>query len=902
MFIFRKKNKIDQSAIDKVKENIRNLSILSIDKLLEKFGVGEKGLRPDRADELLNKYGKNIIQIQKTPPWYIIFLLSFKTPFNLILFILMIVSYLTGDMRAALVMGAMVLISTLLRFWQECKALMEAESLKKLVHNKATVVRQISEGNKFVSKEFDIPIENLVPGDIIHLSAGDMVPGDIRLISSRDLFVSQSAITGEALPVEKHENFKKLRKSTSVQKYLEDEQTKKTAEHFNALDQPNMCFMGSSIVSGTAIAIVILTGPNSYFASIAAQLLLKKRETTFDQGVDKVGKLLVKFMLVMVPIVLLLNGFMKGDWSDAFLFAVSVAVGLTPEMLSMILNANLARGAIVMSRKKTIVKNLNSIQNFGAIDVLCTDKTGTLTQDKVVLIKHMDISGEKSTRVLQNAFLNSHFQTGLKNLLDKAVVTRAEDKQITNIAKEYKLIDEIPFDFVRRRMSVILENINTHEQLFVCKGAVEETLRNCTKIETRGGQVKDLASEDFKSIQELRDKLSDDGLRIVAVAYKHIKDWDADKFSFEDEKDLIFSGYIAFLDPPKESTTKALSLLSGLGIEVKVLTGDNDLVSRKICRDVELKIKGTIIGPEIDLLTEEQLTEVIKLTTIFAKLSPANKARIVRNLKNQNHTVGFMGDGINDALALREADVGISVDTGTDLAKEAADIILLEKSLLVLEEGVREGRRTFGNIIKYIKMTSSSNFGNVFSVLIASTILPFLPMMPLQMLIQNLLYDISQTSIPWDKMDEDFMKKPRTWEAASIFKFMIFIGPISSVFDVITFAVLWFLFQANCDAQQALFHSGWFVEGLITQTLIVHMIRTEKIPFIQSRASFPVIACTSLIIAAGSFLPFTSFAEHLGFVPLPMAYLPWLAGIVISYCILTQFCKVIYIKVFKSWL
>jgi len=902
MFKFRKKNEMDQSAIDKVKETIQNFSILSIDKLFEKLEVGEKGLRPDKVDELLATYGKNIVHIQKPPAWYIILIFSFKTPFNLILFILMIVSYLTGDMEATLVMGIMVLLSTILRFWQECKAIMEADSLKKLVHNKTTVIRQFYEGKKFISKECDIPIADLVPGDIIHLSAGDMIPGDVRLISSRYLFVSQSAITGEALPIEKHESFKKLRKSTSIQNDIGNEQTKKSAEKFNSLDQPNMCFMGSSIVSGTAIAIVISTGSNTYFGLMASQLLGKKRETAFDQGVDKVGKLLVKFMIVMAPVVLLLNGMLKGDWSDAFLFAVSVAVGLTPEMLPMILNANLARGAVVMSKKKTVVKNLNSIQNFGAIDILCTDKTGTLTQDKIVLIKHIDISGEKSTRVLQNAFLNSHFQTGLKNLLDKAVVTHTEDKHFTNISREYNLIDEIPFDFVRRRMSVMLENVISHKRLFVCKGAVEETLENCTKLETKEGEVKSLTPEYSKLLHELKDKLSDDGMRIVAVAYKYIENWKDNSFSPEDERDLIFSGYIAFLDPPKESAAKALSLLSGLGIEVKVLTGDNELVSKKICTDVGLEIKGTITGSEIDLSTEEQLTKITKITTIFAKLSPANKARIIRNLKNQNHTVGFMGDGINDALALREADVGISVDTGTDLAKEAADIILLEKSLLVLEEGVREGRLTFGNIIKYIKMTSSSNFGNVFSVVIASAVLPFLPMMPVQMLIQNLLYDISQISIPWDSMDEEFIRKPRRWEVNSIFKFMVFIGPISSIFDVITFAVLWFVFQANCDAQQTLFHSGWFVEGLITQTLIVHMIRTEKIPFIQSRASFPVVVCTSLIIVAGLLLPFTKFAEHLGFVPLPMAYLPWLAGIVISYCIFTQFCKVIYIKVFKSWL
>lgn len=906
MFKFRhkKKSEDEQKAhMDMVHEQLKSLSLLSIDKLMEKFETGDRGLKPERVKELLDIYGKNIVEIQKPPAWWKILFYSFKTPFNMILLLLMLVSIATGDDSGATVMGSMILLSTILRFWQETKAVMEAEYLKKLVHNNATVVRQIYEGKKLISKEVDIPMESLVPGDIVHLSAGDMIPGDVRLITSRDLFVSQSAITGEALPVEKHETFKKLRKSVSVQKYLDGDKIKSEfSEKASSMDQPNMCLMGSSVVSGTAMAIVLCTGQNTFFGSMASQLIGKRPQTAFDQGVDSVGKLLVKFMVIMAPIVFLLNGFMKNDWTDAFLFAISVAVGLTPEMLPMILNANLARGAVALSKKKTVVKNLSSIQNFGAIDILCTDKTGTLTQDKVVLIKHMDLSGEKSPVVLKYAFLNSHFQTGLKNLLDKAVITRAEDKQATDIAREYKLIDEIPFDFVRRRMSVILEKYDTKEKLFVCKGAVEETLNNCTKIELRSGELKEISGEYANSLKDLKDKLSEDGLRVVAVAYKHISNWDEEKFSVEDEKDLIFSGYIAFLDPPKESTSKALSLLMHHGIEVKVLTGDNDLVSRKICKDVELPIKGVITGPEIDQLTEEQLTERTKNCTVFAKLSPANKARVVKNLKNQKHVVGFMGDGINDALALREADVGISVDTGTDLAKEAADIILLEKSLLVLEEGVREGRRTFGNITKYIQMTCSSNFGNVLSVLIASAILPFLPMMPVQLLIQNLLYDFSQIAIPWDKMDEEFMAKPRSWEPNSIKKFMLFIGPISSIFDMATFAIMWFVFKANCDAQQALFHSGWFVEGLITQTLIVHMIRTEKIPFIQSRASFPVVAGTSLVIAAGILLPYAPFASHLGFVPLPLSYFPYLIAMTIVYCLLTQVCKVWYIRKFKIWL
>jgi len=906
MFIFRQKKKYEdeqKAHAELVREQLKSLSLLSIDKLMGKFETGDRGLKPDRVKELLAIYGKNVVSIQKPPPRWKIFLYSFKTPFNMILLILMLVSYATGDDSGAVVMGTMILLSTVLRFWQESKAVMEAEYLKKLVHNKATVVRQIYENKKLVTKEIDIPMEDLVPGDLVHLSAGDMIPGDVRLISSRDLFVSQSAITGEVLPVEKHETFKKLKKSAPLQSYIHDDKIKgEAAEKASSIDQPTMCLMGSSVVSGTAKALVLCTGQNTFFGSMASQLLGKRSQTAFDKGVDSVGKLLVKFMVVMAPIVFLINGFMKNDWTDAFLFAISVAVGLTPEMLPMILNANLARGAVALARKKTVVKNLSCIQNFGAIDILCTDKTGTLTQDKVVLIKHMDLSGEKSPVVLKYAFLNSHFQTGLKNLLDKAVVTRAEDKQITPIAKEYRLIDEIPFDFVRRRMSVILEKTDTKEKLFICKGAVEETIRNCTKIELRSGELKDITDEYANALADLKDKLSEDGLRVVVVAYKQITNWEEDKFSVEDEKDLIFSGYIAFLDPPKESTSQALSLLMQHGIEVKVLTGDNDLVSRKICRDVGLPIKGVIIGPEIDKLTEEELTEKTKNCTVFAKLSPSNKARIVRNLKNQKHVVGFMGDGINDALALREADVGISVDTGSDLAKEAADIILLEKSLLVLEEGVREGRRTFGNITKYIQMTCSSNFGNVFSVLIASAVLPFLPMMPVQLLIQNLLYDFSQIAIPWDKMDQEFMAKPRTWDPNSIKRFMLFIGPISSIFDVATFAIMWYIFNANCDAQQALFHSGWFVEGLITQTLIVHMIRTEKIPFIQSRASFPVVAGTAIVIAIGILLPYAPFASHLGFVPLPLTYFPYLVVMTIAYCLLTQACKVWYIRKFKTWL
>ena len=900
-----KKPRYTEDQIKRIHKNLEQCAILSSEKILRKFDTNTEGLSERDVEIRQEGYGKNIIAGQKPPAWYVIFWISLKTPFNIILFALLVVSHFTSDMTTVAVMGIMIALSTLLRFWQEMKALIAANSLKLMVHNTATVTRITVEDERNVSKKNELPIEELVPGDIINLSAGDMVPADVRLIEAKDLFISQSTLTGEALPVEKHESFENFNAANPVENYAKEHKinidNSKEKQIF-MLDQPTLCFMGSSVVSGTALGVVIQTGNNTYFGSMATQLLGKRPETAFDKGVDKVSRLLVKFMLLMVPVVFAINGFIKGDWGDAFLFSISVAVGLTPEMLPMIVNANLARGAIAMAKKKTIVKQLTAIQNFGAMDVLCTDKTGTLTQDKVVLIRHLDIQGNKSQHVLRNAFLNSRFQTGLKNLLDKAVVEKAEEKGIASISEEYRLIDEIPFDFVRRRMSVILQNKKDRSRTFYCKGAVEEMLERCTMVEESAGACKPLDKENLRTIIELKDQMSEDGLRVVAVAYKHVDDWKEDQFTVKDEKDLIFSGYIAFLDPPKETTAEALILLKKHGVDVKILTGDNALVAGKICKDVGLSVKNIISGPEVDTLSEEELSEVVKNTSIFAKLSPMNKARIVKNLKGQNHVVGFMGDGINDALALREADVGISVDTGVDLAKEAADIILLEKNLLVLEDGLIEGRRTFGNIIKYIKMTASSNFGNVFSILVASAFLPFLPMLPVQLLIQNLLYDISQISIPWDKMDHEFLMTPRKWEAGSISRFMIFIGPISSIFDITTFLVMWFVFRANSPEHAALFHSGWFVVGLLTQTMVVHMIRTKKIPFLQSTASFPVLALTIAVMIAGIALPFSPFASMIGLQELPLAYFPWLVGIVTCYCMLTQVCKVLYIRKFKSWL
>ncbi len=877
-----------------VEDALFDYSKLSPQETIEKLKSSKSGLTEKEIEKRLDDVGYNVVEANKPPRWYKILWVSFYNPFNMILIFLLIISWLTSDWETVIVMAVMVFLSTFLRFWQELKAVIAAETLKKLVNNKIMVTRTFGEGAEQLSKKIEVPVEEIVPGDIVNLAAGDMIPGDMRLISSKDLFITQSAMTGEALPVEKHEH-SLITTTRSLSEIANPNNV-----NLSILDKQNLCFMGSTVVSGTAIGIVIFTGNQTYFGSMASNLLGKKPETAFDKGVNKVSKLLVKFMLVMVPIVFMLNGLIQHDWSNAFLFAISVAVGLTPEMLPMIVNAGLAKGAIAMAKKKTVVKQLSAIQNFGAIDVLCTDKTGTLTQDNVVLIKHIHPDGGTSKRVLSYAFLNSYFQTGLRNLLDKAVINKATDVKLNGIANNFTLIDEIPFDFVRRRMSVILKNHNNGEVRFICKGAVEEIFERCAYTEDNNGNIISLNSTEREKLCNLRDSLSEDGLRIIAVAHKKVVNWQKDRFNVDDERDLVFVGYIAFLDPPKDSAVAAIKKIQEHGIDIKVLTGDNALVAGKICRDVGLEYKRILTGPEMSNMPDEELAEHVKDIVIFAKLSPMDKARIVTLIKRNGHVVGFMGDGINDALALREADVGISVDTGVDLAKEAADIILLEKSLLVLEKGIVEGRKTFGNIMKYIKITASSNFGNVFSMMIASIFIPFLPMLPVEIMIQNLLYDISCIAVPWDKVDKSFLKKPRKWDAKPIAGFMVVFGPLSSIFDVVTFIVMWHVFKANSPDHQALFQTGWFVVGLTTQTLILHFIRTEKLPFIQSRAAFPLMFTTFAIIILGILLPFTGVGEGLGMVALPISYFFWLVGIDVAYALLTQAVKVWYIKRFKS--
>jgi Mg2+-importing ATPase len=871
----------------------REAADASLREVLHRLRSDLRGLAWGEAQRRLEQFGPNETVSRRVPNWPKLIWHAANNPFNGVLVLLGLVSLLTDDLSAAAIVTVMVVMSTGLRFWQERKSLIQAESLRKLVRNKVTVLRA---GNDVITERHpsslnyaasDILLEQLVPGDIVLLSAGDMVPGDLRLVESRDLFVTQSALTGEAMPVEK-----------SAAGW-EDTGNDSSSAEVSLLDRPNLLFMGSSVISGAGKAVVLATGQHTYFGAMASKLIDQRTHTAFDRGVNRVSWLLIRFMMVMVPIVFFINGLSKGQWTDAFFFAVAVAVGLTPEMLPMIVNANLARGALTMSRQKSIVKRLNAIQNLGAMDILCTDKTGTLTQDHVTLMQYVDLHGQNSRRVLEHAYLNSLFQTGLKNLLDLAVVERGVADGLRDIEKSFSKIDEIPFDFTRRRMSIVLGQASG-VNLLLCKGAVEEMLQICSQVEDQG-RVVPLTPQLRDQLKQLRDELNEDGMRAVAVGYKTIEP-DPKPFNSSDEADLILSGFVTFLDPPKESAAEALRLLRELGVIVKILTGDNATVACRICREVGLEVGQAATGAQIDHLSDEALGELAERTTVFAKLSPNQKARIVAALKARKHTVGFMGDGINDATALRESDVGISVDSGVDIAKEAADIILLEKSLLVLERGVVEGRRTFGNIVKYIKATASSNFGNVLSVIIASAVLPFLPMLAIQLLVQNLLYDLSQIAIPWDRMDEEFVRWPRQWDARSIASFTLFVGPISSLFDIATFVILWYGFGANTIASQSLFQSGWFVEGLLTQTLIVHTIRTEKIPFIQSTAVAPVVVLTLLIMACGVWLPFSPLAPALRLQALPTAYFPWVAAILIIYCALTQLLKPFYIQRFGKWL
>jgi P-type Mg2+ transporter len=884
----RKTNQAN-TAMAEAKEIAKSLAEYSaMEKyiLLSKLKTREKGLDFVDVEMLSRQYPSNEITHEKPKPWYVQLAQAFINPFTLILLVIAAISFLTSyvlapvgekNLSAVIVIVVLVLISGAMRFFQEFRSGKEAEGLRSLVKTTATVIRR-ENGME------EINIADLLPGDIVVLSAGDMIPADVRILRAKDLFVSQSALTGE---------------SEMVEKFAEADPD---AHNTNLFDLRNICFMGTNVVSGSATAVVLATGDRTYFGNMAKALSSQREPTSFDKGVNSVSWLLIRFMCIMVPIVFVLNGVTKHDWLQALLYAISIAIGLTPEMLPMIVTTNLAKGAVSMARQKTVVKHLNSIQNFGAMDVLCTDKTGTLTRDEIVIERHLNVKGEEDVTVLQYAYLNSYFQTGLKNLIDLAVIDKASEKSITYLNNEYQKVDEIPFDFTRRRMSVVLKDRQGKTRL-ITKGAVEEILQICTTCRY-GEEIVPLTGQMREKVKGMASELNSQGMRVIAVAYKDSPSVEG-VFGVSDESNMTLIGYLGLLDPPKETAATAIEALKRYGVQVKVLTGDNELVTKKICGDVGLPADTILLGPEVEQLSDEELSARAEKTTIFAKLSPLQKARVVEALQKNGHTVGFMGDGINDAHALSKADVGISVDTAVDIAKENADIILLEKDLTVLEHGVVEGRKIFGNIIKYIKMTVSSNFGNMLSVLAASAFLPFLPMMPVQILLLDLLYNISQISIPWDNMDDEYLRIPRKWDASGIGKFMLCIGPVSSLFDIATFLLMWFVFGCNTasdPALVALFNSGWFIESLLSQTLIIHLIRTPKIPFVQSRAAAPVVALTTAVMATGIILPFTGLGASVGFCGLPAVYFGWLAAIILSYVLVAQIVKTIYIKINHSWL
>jgi len=870
---------------------VNEAAIKDIPEVLKQHDTSPNGLTEAEAAARLEKFGLNQVAEEKHHGWIQRIYTAARNPLVILLTILAIITFATAggasDIAGGMLMVAMVVLGISLRFIQETKADNAAAKLKAMISVTATVVRD--------GQQKEIPLKQLVPGDMVKLSAGDMIPGDVRLLSAKDLFIIQATLTGESMPVEKTD--------------ARDART-----NVSSIEHTNICFLGTSVESGAATAVIVATGAHTYFGKLAGSLAGNQVETAFEKGVKKFTWLMLRFMAVLVPLVFLINGLTKHNWGSAFFFALAVAVGLTPEMLPMIVSVCLSKGALAMSKKKVIVKRLNSIQNFGAMDVLCTDKTGTLTIDHIILEIYCDVFKKESNEVLRDAYLISHFQTGLKNVLDRAVLKYTELHHELSVDK-YVKADEIPFDFSRRMMSVVVEGPDGQRQLLT-KGAPEAVFKKCTHFES-DGEIFEMEPILVGNLIEQVNDLSSDGFRVLAIANKKVGPQAA--YSKADEEELVLTGYLAFLDPPKNTAKKAIAVLRQQGITIKVLTGDNDLVSRKVCTEVGINAEKILLGSQVETMSEEQLAEAAEMTDVFARLSPAHKKRVVMALQKKGHVVGFMGDGINDAPALRAADVGISVDNAVDIAKESADVILLEKDLMVLEEGVIEGRKVFVNILKYIRMGASSNFGNMFSVLGASAWLPFLPMLPIQLLTNNLLYDFSQVPIPTDNVATSQIAKPRPWAMGEIARFIMFIGPISSIFDYTTFAVMWFFFKCSNLAlvplamtsrfagvtdpdkiyAASLFQTGWFVESIMTQTLIIHVIRTNMIPFIQTRASWQLSMTTILIMGIGAWLPYSPLAPILHFVPLPWQFWPILAATLICYVGLTQVIKSWLIR--KSW-
>ena len=865
-------------------ENLKNTeklildsSKLNIDKLLKKYNTSLNGISKTEVEERIEQYGKNIIEIKEQNTIWHRLKEAFINPFNIVLMIVAVITFITDvvlasqkDYATFILIVSTVFISAVISFNEQTKSDNAARKLKKMITNKMDVIR---DGSQFV-----VDIENIVPGDIVKLSSGDMIPGDVRFLETKDLFIDQASLTGESNPVEKFTELK---------------------EYETITDISNIGFMGTNIVSGSSKALVLSTGNNTYFGSMAKSLYSVNEKNSFEKGIDDITKILIRFMFILVPIVLFVNYFSIGDVLSSLIFAITIAVGLTPEMLPVITTSTLAKGAVEMSKKKTIVKRLSSIQTFGQMNILCTDKTGTLTEDKVILEKYMDASGKESLRILKHAFLNSYFQTGLKNLIDVAIISRAEKENLNILKEKYVREDEIPFDFSRRRMSVVLRDENGKRQL-ITKGAVDEILSICSYIDYDGKAI-ELTDELRKKAYQVYEENNNDGLRVLAIAQKN-EIHDVNTFGVQDESKMVLIGFVGFLDPPKASAKKAINALKKYGVDTVVLTGDSEGVAIKVCKKVGIDTKNSLSGKDVEKLTDEELKERVKTCHLFSKLSPMQKQRVVRIFQENGNTVGYMGDGINDSPPLKQADVGISVDTAVDIAKETADIILLEKDLNVLEEGVINGRKTFTNLLKYIKMATSGNFGNMISVIIASLFLPFLPMLPVHILIQNLLNDFAQIGMPFDNVDNEYIQKPKTWNTEGIKKFMFHFGLISTVLDVMCFMVLWYVFKFNTIEKAVMFQSGWFVFGILSQTLIIHLIRTNKIPFIESKSSKQLLISTFAVVIITLIIAFTNISVVFDLSKLPNLYLLWIAILMVVYIVFIQVYKKYYIKRNKGWL
>ena len=869
---FRSKEN-NNNTENEIKENSR----LKLDKLLKKYKTSIEGISVVEVDDRLEEYGKNIIELKDNDTVWRRLKEAFINPFNIVLMMVAIITFVTDvvlakqkDYATFILIVSTILISASISYREHMKSEMAARKLKQMITNKMDVIR---DGNLVT-----VDIENVVPGDIVKLSSGDMIPGDVRFIETKDLFIDQASLTGESNPVEKFAELKEYEVITDIS---------------------NIGFMGTNIVSGSSKAIVLSTGNNTYFGSMAKSLYSVNNKNSFEKGIDDITKILIRFMIVLVPIVLFINFFTVRDILSSLVFAITIAVGLTPEMLPVITTSTLAKGAVEMSKRKTIVKRLSSIQTFGQMNILCTDKTGTLTEDKVILEKYMNPSGEESLRILKHAFLNSYFQTGLKNLIDVAIISRAEKENLNVLKEKYVREDEIPFDFSRRRMSVVLRDETGKRQL-ITKGAVDEILSICSYIDYDGKAV-ELTDELRRKAYQVYEKNNNNGLRVLAIAQKN-EIHDVNSFGIQDESKMVLMGFVGFLDPPKESAKKAINALKKYGVDTVVLTGDSEGVAVKVCQKVGIDTKNSLTGKDVEQLTDEELKERVKKCHLFSKLSPLQKQRVVRIFQENGNTVGYMGDGINDSPPLKQADVGISVDTAVDIAKETADIILLEKDLNVLEEGVINGRKTFTNLLKYIKMATSGNFGNMISVIIASIFLPFLPMLPVHILIQNLLNDFAQIGMPFDNVDGEYIKKPKTWNTNGIKRFMFNFGLISTVLDVICFVVLWHVFGFNTVEKAVMFQSGWFVFGILSQTLIIHMIRTSKIPFFESKSSKHLLISTFAVVIITLIIAFTDVSVIFDLSRLPHEFMGWIIVLMMIYILFIQIYKKFYIKRNREWL